>query len=304
MFLVILQFSRNATAFCQPLRITGTGFDVNYYGYDLLTDVGWSAGYFSGGYKDNGYLGSIQGVININFNLPNVEQNVVVNGLIYGYDVPVSNFSMDLTGYFQAPATGTYTFSIYADDGVGIQFGNGIYCCDDVEGALGNTSFVINPVRGAGGSPPANTNSFSVQLQAGAYYPMKLVFFDWNGPLQLRVNYIDPLGAQVLAFNNVVQAEYPNEACYVRTTTTQWTGSFTLTSTQLTTYTSDGTIYSNAIINIEVPMPTETTTKPWSGTFTSTYTTFTTVINDSTTYTEHVVVVEIPTAGLSTTTVT
>ncbi|SGZ51032.1 CIC11C00000001727 [Sungouiella intermedia] len=190
----ILLFSENAAASCLPLRLSAPGLNVNFYGYDLRTRVGWNDDYFTGGYKNGGLKKTVENVVDINFSFPSTRSRVVVNGNIYGYPLTISNFSMELTGYFRADYTGTHTFTIVADDGVTLQFGNGVYCCDDVNGALGNTSFGINSLRGYGGNPPANPSTFSVQLQAGRYYPMKLIFFNWDGILQLDVSYVNPLG--------------------------------------------------------------------------------------------------------------
>ncbi len=73
-----------------------------------------------------------------------------------------ANYSARWTGYLKAPLTGLYTFTLTADDGARLW--------------LNNTQHVN---RWEYSDPPVNT--FSVTLQAGRYYPIKLEMRQGSG---------------------------------------------------------------------------------------------------------------------------
>lgn len=91
----------------------------------------------------------------------------------YGAESGVNGdgFSLRITGYFEAPATGNYVFRVNSDDGVRLKF---------------NGNLVINDwtVRGS-----KDNDSTTISLTAGSKYQFILEYFDLSGPANLNMKY-------------------------------------------------------------------------------------------------------------------
>ncbi|GMC46170.1 unnamed protein product [Saccharomyces cerevisiae] len=158
-------------------------------------------------------------------------------------------------------------------------------------------------------------------MYAGFYYPMKIVYSNavsW-GTLPISVTLpdgttvSDDFEGYVYTFdNNLSQPNctIPDPSNYTVsttiTTTEPWTGTFTSTSTEMTTITgTNGVPTDETIIVVKTPATASTiitTTEPWTGTFTSTSTEMTTVTGTNGLPTdETVIVVKTPTTAISST---
>ncbi|WPK23574.1 hypothetical protein PUMCH_000815 [Australozyma saopauloensis] len=273
---------------CQPSRVLGSGFNVVFYDYPYYRDDGWQPGWFEGGYKNNAITATKKGVQDIYFSNQTVPWGVV-RGTVYDTEVNISNFAMELSGFFKADYTGTYTFTLKADNGASLQLGAGQSCCDDAGGSVGGgfNIFTLGP-RGGGGDVDANTNRYtaSFDLQEGRYYPVKLVYFNWVTNAGLDLSYVDPKGTTVKNFaNKISQLQFDNGVC-ITSTTEYWTNKYTSTTTR--------TGKSTNTVVVELPHLTTTTTTTWGNSFTSSVTK-TGSITDT-------IVVEVPSATVTTTT--
>lgn len=112
------------------------------------------------------------------------ETEWATTGNIYGKSgLQTVGFSLEFDGYYLAPQTGSYTFSLKADDGASLQFGRGSSCCQDLQ----NGHFApLEVVSTTGGDDPLIPRSkvelpsseYTVHLTKGVYYPMRVVYFN------------------------------------------------------------------------------------------------------------------------------
>lgn len=105
-----------------------------------------------------------------------VETTVLTAGVIQGFDSftsPSSTtpFSFLYTGFFLAPTTATYTFTIFADEKAYIWLGN--------YAIAGYTNINANAYSDYFTS---HTGTFSVALTAGQFYPIRLQWSNLGGP--------------------------------------------------------------------------------------------------------------------------
>ena len=108
-----------------------------------------------------------------------VETTVLTAGVIQGFDSVMSPgsltpFSFLYTGFFLAPTTATYTFSIFADEKAYIWLGN--------YATAGYTNVNANAYSDYFTS---HTGTFSVALTAGEFYPIRLQWSNLGGPGEL-----------------------------------------------------------------------------------------------------------------------
>lgn len=105
-------------------------------------------------------------------------------GTLYGMPyMQTIGFSLEFTGYYLAPQTGSYTFMFRADDGASLQFGSGSSCCQDLQNGH---SAPLEVVSTTGGDDPLTPRSkvilpsseYTVRLKKGVYYPMRVVYFN------------------------------------------------------------------------------------------------------------------------------
>ncbi|GEQ67635.1 hypothetical protein JCM33374_g1300 [Metschnikowia sp. JCM 33374] len=234
---------------CEPSKILGNGFNVDFYRYPQGdTTFNDDPNYYSTGYKQFGYLGSITGVKRV-FYRSNAPTRTVTKGQIYGYGITTTNFSMAIGGYFLAPQTGDYHFNMYGDDGAFLQFGAGSSCCgnalDDVAGASFKAAW------------PNNADTVFT-LEKGIYYPVKIVVVNWDGPGGFNLGYTAPDGTSV---DDLAGNVYQIRQVCTTTATATWTG----TGTETVTQTGDESV----TVVVDVPSPTQTQTAYWTGTDTS-----------------------------------
>ncbi|CAI4233509.1 ADM_collapsed_G0000030.mRNA.1.CDS.1 [Saccharomyces cerevisiae] len=340
------------TAACLPANSRKNGMNVNFYQYSLMDSSTYSnAAYMAYQYADKVKLGSVSGQtdISINYNLPCVTTsgtyqcpqedaygNWGCRGKgrcsnsqavsywstdLFGFYTTPTNITLEMTGYFLPPQTGSYTFSFATvDDSAILSVGGSIAfeCCAQEQPPITSTNFTINGIKPWHGSLPDNIAG-TVYMYAGFYYPMKIVYSNavsW-GTLPISVTLpdgttvSDDFEGYVYTFdNNLSQPNctIPDPSNYTVsttiTTTEPWTGTFTSTSTEMTTITgTNGVPTDETIIVVKTPTTASTiitTTEPWTGTFTSTSTEMTTVTGTNGLPTdETVIVVKTPTTAIS-----
>ncbi|CAI5053885.1 ATV_HP_G0024030.mRNA.1.CDS.1 [Saccharomyces cerevisiae] len=340
------------TAACLPANSRKNGMNVNFYQYSLMDSSTYSnAAYMAYQYADKVKLGSVSGQtdISINYNLPCVTTsgtyqcpqedaygNWGCRGKgrcsnsqavsywstdLFGFYTTPTNITLEMTGYFLPPQTGSYTFSFATvDDSAILSVGGSIAfeCCAQEQPPITSTNFTINGIKPWHGSLPDNIAG-TVYMYAGFYYPMKIVYSNavsW-GTLPISVTLpdgttvSDDFEGYVYTFdNNLSQPNctIPDPSNYTVsttiTTTEPWTGTFTSTSTEMTTITgTNGVPTDETIIVVKTPTTASTiitTTEPWTGTFTSTSTEMTTVTGTNGLPTdETVIVAKAPTTATS-----
>ncbi|GEQ67979.1 hypothetical protein JCM33374_g1645 [Metschnikowia sp. JCM 33374] len=249
---VVLELPRATTTYvdnnvqgCAPTQVVNNGFDVSFYKYPLFSNAFVAdPEFYNGHYKDFGYLNTVTGVNKVNFNSAS-NNGEVSNNTVYGYEITISNFTMAMGGYFLANQTGVHSFEVFADDGVDFQIGAGNSCCGNaLEDVTGETFKTVWPQS-------AITN---LTLQAGVYYPMKLIFVNWNGPAGITIQYTGPDGQSV---NEIGSQVYQVRQACTKTTTNTWTGLVTSTATF-----DESSVVS---VVVDVPTPTQTVTSFWTG---------------------------------------
>ncbi|CAI5021472.1 CGH_1_HP_G0093310.mRNA.1.CDS.1 [Saccharomyces cerevisiae] len=350
--LALINVASGATEACLPAGQRKSGMNINFYQYSLKDSSTYSnAAYMAYGYASKTKLGSVGGQtdISIDYNIPCVSSsgtfpcpqedaygNWGCRGKgrcsnsqavsywstdLFGFYTTPTNITLEMTGYFLPPQTGSYTFSFATvDDSAILSVGGSIAfeCCAQEQPPITSTNFTINGIKPWHGSLPDNIAG-TVYMYAGFYYPMKIVYSNavsW-GTLPISVTLpdgttvSDDFEGYVYTFdNNLSQSNctIPDPSIHttstITTTTEPWTGTFTFTSTEMTTITgTNGVPTDETIIVVKTPTTASTiitTTEPWTGTFTSTSTEMTTVTGTNGLPTdETVIVVKTPTTAIS-----
>lgn len=188
---------------------------------------------------------------------------------LFGFYTTPTNVTVEMTGYFLPPENGSYSFFFDSvDDSAILSVGgeDAFECCEQQQSPITSTSFTVNGVSGDSSSSLEE----SVYLYAGYYYPMKIVFSNANSSATLSVGMTLPNGTfvfddfegYVYSFdNNPVQADCTiadparhTIAAVARTRTLPWTGTYTTTEMQTSTYTGlNGLTTEETIFEIQTP---------------------------------------------------
>nr|CAI6384047.1 BFH_HP1_G0000720.mRNA.1.CDS.1 [Saccharomyces cerevisiae] len=351
--LALINVASGATEACLPAGQRKSGMNINFYQYSLKDSSTYSnAAYMAYGYASKTKLGSVGGQtdISIDYNIPCVSSsgtfpcpqedsygNWGCKGMgacsnsqgiaywstdLFGFYTTPTNVTVEMTGYFLPPQTGSYTFKFATvDDSAILSVGGATAfdCCAQEQPPITSTNFTINGIKPWGGSLPPNVEG-TVYMYAGFYYPMKVVYSNavsW-GTLPISVTLpdgtaiSDDFEGYVYSFDDdLTQSDctIPDPSNYtitglITTTTEPWTGTFTSTSTEVTTITgTNGQPTDETVIVIRTPTSEgliTTTTEPWTGTFTSTSTEVTTITGTNGQPTdETVIVIRTPTTAIS-----
>ncbi|CDH11790.1 uncharacterized protein ZBAI_03576 [Zygosaccharomyces bailii ISA1307] len=341
-FLLGLIKKVEATAACLPSSSSSSGFTAKFYQYDFGDESTFSTNaYMASGYADRELLNTESGITNIliaygmecdlsdgttvtpsdpwNFDYGQCEDGYYIDseqtGTVYGYTLDATNFTVELTGYFLAPQTGPYSVQInHVDDGAILDLGTGVAfdCCLQDASPVGNTEFSINAIKPESGQ--ASSATYTVDMVAGYYYPIKIVYTNSQqiGFLYTTITLPDgksvsnDFSGYVYSFENEIEqpaCTVSNPAPFVTSTAaTPWTGTYTTTyatSTKLATDSSSGE-EGEVIYYVETPTtPPILTTEysGYSGSETSTYSTESTWVTgtDGNTTPETIYHVEPPT---------
>ncbi|KAG0654921.1 hypothetical protein C6P45_003216, partial [Maudiozyma exigua] len=276
-----------------------------------------------GGYQTygGGLFGTATGIYDVTLDIQLYDLCTPTTGTLpsnfnYGETFTISNFTMLLTGYFLPRQTGQYVFNLVADDLAYLSFGagNAFECCDEQGTVSDPEAFDLVVLWRA---PNDMSGSVTYNLEAGVYYPIRLLYAnrDYHGALKL--SFQDPSGTVYTDFNDHIY-QFPDEpdGCpnNIRTSTTFWTGSYTTTYTTsvYTTTGSDGIATTETLYVVQTPDDrthiSTATTQFTQGTadVTTTYSTATGVITgtDGIITTETTYYVETPTSRSKTATAT
>ncbi|WEJ97778.1 hypothetical protein PSN45_005339 [Yamadazyma tenuis] len=184
--------------------------------------------------------------------------------VLYGKTVNINYFGLRLSGYFYAASTGDYTFEIsVADDAGSLTIGAGaaMDCCGSGP-VTGNLDEYTYWNSNTGTNVPI---SKTVSLVAGAYYPVKVVYYQAYHGSTLTMSVTYPDGVEHTDDIDWYSSTDNSTTCAIPTTTIPYFGS------QTTTLTSDNSNGSPEVY-VEVPESTTTITSPWTGSKTTTTT--------------------------------
>ncbi|CAI5188313.1 ANL_HP_G0134580.mRNA.1.CDS.1 [Saccharomyces cerevisiae] len=191
---------------------------------------------------------------------------------LFGFYTTPTNVTVEMTGYFLPPQTGSYTFRFAkVDDSAILSVGGATAfdCCAQQQPPITSTNFTINGIKPWDGSLPPNVEG-TVYMYAGFYYPMKIVYSNavsW-GTLPISVTLpdgtaiSDDFEGYVYSFDDdLTQSDctIPDPSNYtitglITTTTEPWTGTFTSTSTEMTTVTgTNGLPTDETVIVVKTP---------------------------------------------------
>ncbi|CAI4946724.1 ANL_HP_G0016150.mRNA.1.CDS.1 [Saccharomyces cerevisiae] len=191
---------------------------------------------------------------------------------LFGFYTTPTNVTVEMTGYFLPPQTGSCTFKFATvDDSAILSVGGATAfdCCAQQQPPITSTNFTINGIKPWGGSLPPNVEG-TVYMYAGFYYPMKIVYSNavsW-GTLPISVTLpdgtaiSDDFEGYVYSFDDdLTQSDctIPDPSNYtitglITTTTEPWTGTFTSTSTEMTTVTgTNGLPTDETVIVVKTP---------------------------------------------------
>ncbi|CAI6380560.1 ASN_HP2_G0000720.mRNA.1.CDS.1 [Saccharomyces cerevisiae] len=330
--LALINVASGATEACLPAGQRKSGMNINFYQYSLKDSSTYSnAAYMAYGYASKTKLGSVGGQtdISINYNIPCVSSsgtfpcpqedsygNWGCKGMgacsnsqgiaywstdLFGFYTTPTNVTLEMTGYFLPPQTGSYTFKFATvDDSAILSVGGATAfdCCAQQQPPITSTNFTINGIK------PWVEVVYSNAVSWGTL-PISVTLPDGTA-------ISDDFEGYVYSFDDdLTQSDctIPDPSNYtitglLTTTTEPWTGTFTSTSTEMTTVTgTNGQLTDETVIVIRTPTSEgliTTTTEPWTGTFTSTSTEVTTITGTNGQPTdETVIVIRTPTTAIS-----
>lgn len=132
------------------------------------------------------YNGTVTGVLDLKW-----DSGQKVTNPSYGYvGVPISDFLMEISGYYKAPLTGIYTLTTKVDGFDTIFMGSGDaldHGVQEIGLGSGGRDF-INTGNSVGGT---NAVSRAIYMEAGYYYLFKAVYinFSGGGMLEMTMNW-------------------------------------------------------------------------------------------------------------------
>lgn len=183
---------------CKNLGSKADGATVQFYRYPSLDLATWKiSSYLLGGYIKYGYSETVTGVTQLNFKSDATNLNSPYGASEF---VP-ENYTMQITGYYLAPQSGTYKLALEADHYAAITLGDGeaFKCCNQ-DATFVSTHFVA-------------TNDLIAQeeiyLQENVLYPFKIDFVSNRnkGALQIGLNlpdgqFIEDIGAHLVTLKH------------------------------------------------------------------------------------------------------
>lgn len=273
--------------------------------YSYVTSAYNNEEWYRSGYANmgRGLIDTVTGVSDVTFFAPELSTDCdkitpskLPPAYNYDKDISITNITLLITGYFYAEKTGSYTFTMLEVDNIGyfnIGDKDAFSCCQK--------SITINSPGPY--VPYEYTRSTTVNLVAGTYYPLRILYSNFGRGGTLNVPYTDPDGVTHKTFDGVAFSAADGDYCPVPSTTTTvpWTGTYTTSETGLFTTTgSDGKSTTGIIITVETPC-ISTTTIPWTGTYTATSTDVTSTTGvDGKASSSTIVVVQTPQKGSET----
>jgi hypothetical protein len=119
----------------------------------------------------------------------NTNSNPIVD--LYGssVDIGLNYFALNHVGYIFAPLTGTYTFVLPCPDDIDFVW-IGQYAYSGYTRANANIMNDYGTYR---------TETYTIDLVAGNYYPLRIMFAQAQGPAIFQLSLTDPSGATMLS---------------------------------------------------------------------------------------------------------
>ncbi|GME71604.1 unnamed protein product [Ambrosiozyma monospora] len=257
------------------------GFKAVFYKYEMDDSEDFSQStFYSVKYRRAGATGTASGIVEPTLSI-SPEEGVVQDGTIWGVDLTVSNYTLELSGFFKPQISGIYTFHLNKiDDGAMVWLGQGAFLCC-LPSAIPSNSvndrimWVTKPYQ-----DDSLSETVSVYLDADTYYPMRIVYINIISFSILDFSIEDPDGTLITDFSDYIwqatdlsalrkscsstTASLVSTSSSTTTTTLGWTGTDTTTTTFTTTVTSVKTPYELDVVEVLTPQYTTTTTEPWT----------------------------------------
>ena len=255
----------------RPLELGSRGFNVDYWRWEVgvelydndLRKITADFGHFGPYNDDQGNQISASGIegnsLYWNYYNNSLQQWwYTAHSNVFGNDITITNFTMNMTAYYIPPTSGIYTFYLEADDDAGLRLGGARACCGNVSQNVGNKFDLFATLDGA---------RLSVELDSNLVYPMELVYVNRLTQSRLNISVIKPGSDSYSPLENLYQIDWSKQECPVQTSTLPWQGTFTTT---FVTEVPQGSSTTPVEI-IETPTAGgETTTVAWTGTFPTT----------------------------------
>lgn len=125
-----------------------------------------------------------------------------------GISVDANNFTLVYTGFYAAPETGRYSLCTTADNENDVFFGHGnAFSCVD-----GATDVSVKPlVVSTGGNYINGLKCADVDLVKGAWYPIRTVMGNWQGPSAFNLTIKAPSETFEQRRNDFAGLAYPHD---------------------------------------------------------------------------------------------
>ncbi|KAM3124059.1 hypothetical protein ACQ2H7_002742, partial [Candidozyma auris] len=177
---------------CKFDRSYVNGFGTTIYNYTLGSLDGWQPGFFEGGYAKGGAFAYIANLDITTFSFTPDDLEIVNT---FGIRMHRSNFTFVFDGYFLAPESGEYTFRARTMNSLQFQIGSNGSCCDNPKEHMGEktTMTIMN-------KPDEHVklaDTIKLNLKAGMYYPIKLVWFNQRGEFLIETKVTFPSGRHI-----------------------------------------------------------------------------------------------------------
>ena len=136
-------------------------------------------------------MGEVDGVYDVSFKIfYGTQTGVISEGRINGFNLTISNFSVEYTGLFVPETSGKYPFQIgQTDDGTLLEmFGsNQFLCCDSVP----TENFTLYSIQYYDNT---TVHTGTMEMIAGESYPFIIVFFNRDAVAIQTITFTDPDG--------------------------------------------------------------------------------------------------------------
>ncbi|OWB75734.1 hypothetical protein B5S31_g5690 [[Candida] boidinii] len=180
-----------------PTASLTNGFDVRLFSYPLSGTQFRTRSFYYSEYTSTAMIGSNQ-VYNT---VPSISYRHKTETLIEQWGISFVTFPLlaEFTMYFKTDITGFHSFIFnLIDDGSMVFLGNGAFaCCDNVDiSGVQPDSEILWAYKESMATDP-DTESIDVYLEAGIYYPMRIVYVNIVHDAQMNFEMINPLGRQI-----------------------------------------------------------------------------------------------------------
>lgn len=204
-YLALLGFGVNSSETCEPiLSEPEDGFQAKFFQY-IYPDFAYEysdSDFIDYGYsRDDRYLGTVNGVQDVNiYHFYNLNPDGPTYGQVNGFNISISNYSVEYTGWFVPQETGNHTFQIgQTDDGTKITLiteSNSLCCCKD------DSSMFVQALKIY---DDTTIQTLVLELIAGVPHPIKIVYFNKQTINIQTVSFIDPSGIAHFTFDGFVK---------------------------------------------------------------------------------------------------